>query len=352
MGFCEKPSGIVMPEALKPYYSSCVTWPDEDLDLLEGLIDGADDIDLEKFESLVGTKDMRHLKKHLGYRAEGIQLHEDYHVRYHLHAPTGIPFMVHSATEHVFATQDDLNRLRAHLDMDDEPVPVEERGDWQALASGQMWSLDAPHANDVNIVDIACGLARQCRYAGQIDPDFDFYAVTEHSVLMTQYAIDNGLVDTQEDALAILLHDGSESLMGDMITPRKRKLPTFIAMEDQAQAAIMGGFGLHAGNTLISKAEIKVLDVRIRVDEREKLILDPARANGLPIEWEGEDMTPLGVEIQGLNPRQSRELFLDTFNWVVECLPRRVETNPRLDHQIELLDNFQNRHAPQDALSA
>lgn len=343
-----------MPEALKPYYSSCVTWPDEDLDLLEGLIDGAEEIDYHTLGGMVSPDDMRRLKRELGYhRGHGIQLHEDYHVRYHLHRPTGIPFMVHSATEHVFATEDDLDRLRSHLEQGDDPLPVEERGDWQALASGQMWSLDAPHPNDVNIIDIACGLARQCRYAGQIDPDIDFYAVTEHSVLMTQYAIENGQVTSQEDALAILLHDAPESVMGDMITPRKRKLPTYIAMEDQAQTAMMAGFGLHAGNVHIAKAEIKLLDVRIRVDEREKLILDPARANGLPIEWEGEDMAPLGVEIQGLNPRQSRELFLDTFRWIVECLPRRVDNNARLDRQIELLDAFEARKSPdRAALSA
>lgn len=330
----------------KPYYSSCVTWPDDDLDLLEGLIDEADDIDYDKLRSLVNGAELGRLQENLGYGRVGIQMHEDYHVRYKLHAPTGIPFIVHSATEHVFAWQDDLDRLRDHILHADAPLPVEERGDWQALASGQMWSIDAPHADDVNIVDIACGLSRQCRYAGQIDPDIDFYAVTEHSALMTQHAIDTEQVVVQEDALAILLHDAPESVMGDMITPRKRRMPTFVAMEAQTDKAMMDGFGLHAGNVHIAKETIKLLDVRIRVDEREKLILDPARANGLPIVWEGEDMAPLGVEIQGLNPRQSRELFLDTFRWIVDCLPRRVDENPRLDRQIALLDQFEARTRP------
>lgn len=96
----------------KPYYCNCVAWARPDLALLEELIEEGDDITYRDFASLVNKDELREMERNLGYGRTGLQMSEDYHVRYKLHRETGIPFAIHSAVEHVFATPRDIERLR------------------------------------------------------------------------------------------------------------------------------------------------------------------------------------------------------------------------------------------------
>jgi len=122
--------------------------------------------------------------------------------------------------------------------------PVTERGSWVATSRGGMWSIMHPHPRDVFIDDIAWGTARQCRYGGQIKPDLEMYTVAEHSCTMTWWAIENDWVTHLEDALAILLHDASEAIYGDMATPIKELIPEYRRLEDMAQGVMTHAFGL------------------------------------------------------------------------------------------------------------
>lgn len=194
-----------------------------------------------------------------------------------------------------------------------------------------MWSVVDPAPEDVYIEDIAIGLARACRYAGQLHEGVEFYSTAEHSTLMTVYAIDNGLVEYCEDALAIHLHDASESMMGDMVSPRKTMLPDYCALESRAQDVMMEGMGLTKSRIGITKAEIKSLDLRIRIDERKALILEPALSAGMAREHSlSFGMEPLGVKIEALPPFPARDAFLETFMWCCERLPMRDPSNERL----------------------
>lgn len=223
-------------------------------------------------------------------------------------------------------------------------LPVADRGSWVATSRGGAWSIKTPHPKDVFIDDIAWGTARQCRYGGQISPDFEIYSVAEHSCTMTWWAIDNEWVHHLEDALAILLHDASEAFYGDMPTPIKELLPEFKVLEDMAQNVMTHAFGLTPENTLITKPQVKEIDKRIRIDERLQIIVEPAKSAGLEIVWEKEpDLMPLGVAMDCMLPSQARAAFLNCFVWCCENLPLRDPSiRPIIDYQLsEMSENFQ-----------
>ena len=213
--------------------------------------------------------------------------------------------------------------------------PVNERGAWLATSRGGMWSVAYPHPEDVFIDDIAWGLARECRYSGQIKSGPEIYTVAEHCCIMTWWAIDHKRVTHQEDALAILLHDASEAFYGDMATPVKELIPEFGRLETMAQGVITHAFGLTPDNTLITKAEVKEIDKRIRIDERIHIIQKPAKTTALEIIQETEpDLEPLEVKPECLLPNKARAAFLNCLVWILDCLsPRDPEILPHVEYQ-------------------
>jgi 5'-deoxynucleotidase YfbR-like HD superfamily hydrolase len=216
-------------------------------------------------------------------------------------------------------------------------LPVTDRGAWVATSRGGMWSIKDPHPRDVFIDDLVWGTARQCRYGGQIRPDLEIYSVAEHACTMTWWAIDNERIEYLEDALAILLHDASEAFYGDIATPIKELIPEYRMIEDKAQAVITHAFGLTPQNTLITKAELKEIDKRIRVDERMQIIAEPALSAGLNVAWEKEpDLEALGVQVDCMLPSQARAAFLNCFTWCCENLPARDSSIlPKLRDQLD-----------------
>ena len=213
--------------------------------------------------------------------------------------------------------------------------PAHERGAWLATSRGGIWSIMHPHPGDVFIDDIAWGIARECRYSGQIRSDLEMYTVAEHCCIMTWWAIDNKWTSYQEDALAILLHDASEAFYGDMSTPIKQLIPEFRKLENMAQGVITHAFGLNPNNTLITKAQIKEIDKRIRIDERIHIIREPALTVALENTRKTEPgLEPLEITPECLLPGQARAAFLNCFVWVLDHLPPRdPEILPHVEYQ-------------------
>lgn len=187
-----------------------------------------------------------------------------------------------------------------------------------ALSSGGLLSILDPKADQIRLTDIATGLSNTCRYGGQLKRGL-FLSVAEHSCLMTQNAVDTGIARSMEDALMVLLHDASEAYIGDLPTPLKRLLPDFSRIEGRLQSCIETAAGLRPGDVQITKAEIKQLDTRIRLDEIQRAINDPARIHGLKEVW-GLDpkLQPLGVDVRCLEREAALDEFIDTFLWVAE----------------------------------
>ncbi|MBU3730835.1 MAG: HD family hydrolase [Beijerinckiaceae bacterium] len=115
---------------------------------------------------------------------------------------------------------------------------------WQRMLSGRRLDLIDPSPVDVEIEDIAHGLARMARWNGQTK-GAHAYSVAQHSVLVE--AIARSLApDLSPQAQAmILLHDAPEYVIGDMISPFKAVLGgDYKGVENRLLAAIHLRFGL------------------------------------------------------------------------------------------------------------
>ena len=91
---------------------------------------------------------------------------------------------------------------------------------WQRMLSGRRLDLLDPSPLDIEITDIAHGLARVARWNGQTFGDHA-YSVAQHSLLVeTIFAIVQPEA-SPDQRLAALLHDAPEYVIGDMISPFK-----------------------------------------------------------------------------------------------------------------------------------
>jgi 5'-deoxynucleotidase YfbR-like HD superfamily hydrolase len=113
------------------------------------------------------------------------------------------------------------------------------------MLSGRRLDLLDPSALDVEIEDIAHGLARVARWNGQTSGAHVF-SVAQHTLLVEAIARRRGSLDRRA-RLAILLHDAPEYVIGDMITPFKAVIgDSYKAVETRLLAAIHLRFGLPA----------------------------------------------------------------------------------------------------------
>ncbi|MCE8005541.1 HD family hydrolase [Aestuariivita sp.] len=131
---------------------------------------------------------------------------------------------------------------------------------WQRMLSGRRLDLLDPTPMDIEIEDIAHGLAFVARWNGQTKGDFA-YCVAEHSLLVE--AIFSRM---EGDAaprwqMAALLHDAPEYVIGDMISPVKAAVgPEYGALDERLTAAIHLRFGLPATIPQTIKRKIKKAD--------------------------------------------------------------------------------------------
>ena len=131
---------------------------------------------------------------------------------------------------------------------------------WQRMLSGRRLDLLDPTPVDIEIEDIAHGLAFVARWNGQTHGDFA-YSVAEHSILVEQIFIRENPNAPAKWRLAALLHDAPEYVIGDMISPVKAAVgPGYGALDDRLMAAIHLRFGLPAALPKSVKAQIKKAD--------------------------------------------------------------------------------------------
>ncbi len=131
---------------------------------------------------------------------------------------------------------------------------------WQRMLSGRRLDLLDPAPLDVEIEDIAHGLAFVARWNGQTRGDWP-YSVAEHSLLVE--AIFSRIVPdaARRWRLAALLHDAPEYVIGDMISPVKAALGDgYGALDERLAAAVHLRFGLPATLPAGIKKQIKRAD--------------------------------------------------------------------------------------------
>jgi 5'-deoxynucleotidase YfbR-like HD superfamily hydrolase len=117
---------------------------------------------------------------------------------------------------------------------------------WQRMLSGRRLDLLDPSPLDVEIEDIAHGLARVARWNGQtIGPCI--FSVAQHSLLVEKIAaaLEPGI--GRGEKLFMLLHDAPEYVIGDMISPFKSVIgDAYKAVENRILSAILLRFSLPA----------------------------------------------------------------------------------------------------------
>ncbi|MGB8602556.1 MAG: HD family hydrolase, partial [Rhizomicrobium sp.] len=115
---------------------------------------------------------------------------------------------------------------------------------WQRMLSGRRLDLLDPSPLDIEIEDIAHGLARVARWNGQTHGDHAF-SVAQHSVLVCQLVASLSPGIDRQARLAALLHDAPEYVIGDLISPFKAAVGfNYKSLEAKLQAAIHIRFGL------------------------------------------------------------------------------------------------------------
>lgn len=171
---------------------------------------------------------------------------------------------------------------------------------WQRMLSGRRLDLIDPSPLDIEIEDIAHGLARVARWNGQTIGDHAF-SVAQHALVVEEIAglIDPGLSVGQR--LVVLLHDGPEYVIGDMISPFKAVMGgDYKTVEARLEEAIHRRFGLEKWATAALHRLTKKADIASAYFE--------------------------AVELAGFTPEEARKIF-----GVPRGVGRTTPAGPRLD---------------------
>ncbi len=128
------------------------------------------------------------------------------------------------------------------------------------MLSGRRLDLLESSPLDIEVEDIAHGLARVARWNGQTRGAHAF-SVAQHSVLVERLVAELAPRLTREARLIALLHDSPEYVVGDLISPFKAAVGiNYKALEERLQMAVHLRFGLPAQvpaslKTLLKRAD-------------------------------------------------------------------------------------------------
>ncbi|MBV8473900.1 MAG: HD family hydrolase [Hyphomicrobiales bacterium] len=115
---------------------------------------------------------------------------------------------------------------------------------WQRMLSGRRLDLIDPSPLDVEIADIAHGLARVARWNGQTRGP-EIFSVAQHSLLVEAVFAAQAPGTSRAERLAALLHDAPEYVIGDMISPFKAAIGgDYKQVEGRLLQAIFLRFGI------------------------------------------------------------------------------------------------------------
>jgi uncharacterized protein len=151
---------------------------------------------------------------------------------------------------------------------------------WQRMLSGRRLDLLDPSPLDIEIEDIAHGLARVARWNGQTS-GLHIFSVAQHCLLVETLARARVPRLDRSRRLAVLLHDAPEYVIGDMISPFKVVIgDAYKAVERRLLAAIHRRFGLPPS----SGPELEAL---IKLADRQAAYLEATRLAGFAAEEAG-----------------------------------------------------------------
>lgn len=217
---------------------------------------------------------------------------------------------------------------------------TERIGDWMSTYTGRRFYVCDPRTEEVFIEDIAHSLALQCRFNGHIRT---FYSVAQHSLLVAGIVWDaldpeptwvqrmqgvqelRGVILNNLDPVSALptlrwlireyalLHDGSETYLGDLIRPVKHSMPDYLAVEGSVQSVVFDRF---VGNPTSRSAPVeltKLADLIALATERRDLF---GSSYSMPDgDWVTDRLgvLPLPSFLSARSWQVAEELFLQEF---------------------------------------
>ena len=131
---------------------------------------------------------------------------------------------------------------------------------WQRMLSGRRLDLLDPSPLDIEIADIAHGLARMARWNGQTH-GAHIFSVAQHTLLVEAVLREQVPRVDHRVRLAALLHDAPEFVIGDMISPFKAVIGgDYKAVEHRLLSAIHIRFNLPPVLPATTLKQIKAAD--------------------------------------------------------------------------------------------
>ncbi|MFN7303862.1 MAG: YfbR-like 5'-deoxynucleotidase [Phenylobacterium sp.] len=184
------------------------------------------------------------------------------------------------------------------------------------MLSGRRLDLLDPSPLDIEIEDIAHGLARVARWNGQTVGEHAF-SVAQHSLVVEEICIHLQPDLDPRWRLAALLHDASEYVIGDMISPFKAALGyDYKAFEHRLEQAIHIRFGLPAR----TPAEVRKL---IKTADRACAFFEAVQLAGFgqdeSVSLFGRPPARFEIEIEPLAPGPAQRRYVERFHLLSEA---------------------------------
>ena len=185
---------------------------------------------------------------------------------------------------------------------------------WQRMLSGRRLDLADPSPMDVEIEDIAHGLARVARWNGQTRGAHAF-SVAEHSMIVESLCQRLKSDLSPQQCLTALLHDAPEYVIGDMISPFKALLGEgYKEIENRLQEAIHIRFALAPVTPVRLKKLIKKADMICAWYEAVQLAgFSETEAN----KFFGKPPSDVALDLSPKSVTKAQAAFLERFNQIV-----------------------------------
>ncbi|NEN87986.1 MAG: phosphohydrolase [Okeania sp. SIO3H1] len=173
--------------------------------------------------------------------------------------------------------------------------------------TGKLVDLQDIKPDDIDIIDIAHSLARQCRFGGHCEA---FYSVAQHSVILSIEVAKA----KKGDAFFALMHDATEAYVGDIIHPLKVMLPGFKEIEERVWEAVKEKFHIEVSPD--DHATVMSMDRRLALNEGRALLEKDISPEEYGVEQALPDpMGLLSISIlKTMDPRYAYALFMQRFH--------------------------------------
>lgn len=172
---------------------------------------------------------------------------------------------------------------------------------WMETLTGLRFDPTAEEP-EYHLHDLIWGVARECRYGGQIKREVEHYSVAEHLVHMTRYQMRYFPATPRVHLRTLAMHDAQEGVLKDMTRPVKKHVPQFCELEDAFSEKMARRFGL----IFPLPSWIKDLDNRIIVNERAAIMAPTSNV------WATDSLSELpGVHIQCWSPRVAAGIYAE-----------------------------------------